>query len=120
MEEKFKVIYLSLDLDLDAEKKVHTLKLAMDNISSYPKYITTIGQITDILKKAEIENFELDYTRWDSTYYCCINFTFDTSIDAYEAYEVLKEKIYFKEETNGDENGTQTQESCKLSFERAE
>lgn len=117
MEEKFKVTYLSLDLD--AEEKVHLLKLAMENIS-YPKYITTIGQITDIFKKAEIENFELDYTRWDRTYHCCIHFKFYTSIDGYKAYEVLKEKIYFKEETNGDENGTQTQESCKLSFEREE
>jgi hypothetical protein len=113
MEEKFKVTNLSLNLD--AEKKAHSLKLTMDNIS-YPKYITTIGQITDIFKKAEIENFEIEYTRWERTYYCCIYFTFDTSIDAYEAYVVLKEKIYFKEETDGDENGTQKTQSCKLSF----
>lgn len=113
MEEKFKVTYLSLNFD--AGRKVHELQLTMDNIS-YSKYITIIDQITGIFKKAEIENFEMDFIRWDRTD-CYIYFTFDTSIDAYEAYEVLKEKIYFKEETDGDENGAQTQESCKLSFE---
>lgn len=113
MEGKFEVTYLSLSLC--AERKEHVLRLTMDNIS-YPKYITSINQIIDIFKKAEIENFELDFTRFDRTY-CSIHFVFDTSIDAYEAYEVLKEKVYFKEETDGDENGTQTQESCKLSFE---
>lgn len=113
MEEKFKVTYLSLNLD--AGRKVHELQLTMENIS-YPEYIARINQIIDIFKKAEIENFELDFTRWDRTD-CYIYFTFDTSIDAYEAYEVFKEKVYFKEETDGDENGTQTQESCKLSFE---
>lgn len=112
MEGKFEVT--SLSLSFDAEKKEHVLRLAMDNIS-YPNYITSINQIIDIFKKAEIENFEIDFTSLDRTY-CSIYFIFDTSIDAYEAYEVLKEKTYFKEETDGNEDGTQTQESCDLLF----
>lgn len=100
MEEKFKVALLKLNLD--AIKKEHELIFTMNNIS-YLEGGKTIEQITDIFKKAEIENFELDYIRWDKTY-CIAYFTFDTSIDAYEAYEVLKEKVYFEEETDGDEN----------------
>lgn len=113
MEGKFKVMHLKLNLEAGIRKN-HELQVTTDNIS-YSESIIAINQIIDIFKKAEIENFELGYTRWDKIN-CYIYFTFDTSIDAYEAYEVLKEKTYFKEETDGDENGTQTQESCDLSF----
>lgn len=108
MEGKFKVEHVALSFV--AEDKEHELSITFIDLS-YPKYIAAIGQIADIFKKAEIENFEVYYSRWSGMEGAVV-FMFDTSIDAYEAYETLKEKVYFEEETDGNENGAQTQESC--------
>lgn len=104
MDGKFKVERVALSFV--AEDKEHDLSITFIDLS-YPKYIATIGQIADIFKKAEIENFEVIYSRW-SGMGGTVEFMFDTPIDAYEAYELIKKKVYFEEETNGDEDGAQT------------
>ena len=111
MEGKFKVEHVALSFI--AEDKEHDLSITFIDLN-HPRYIVAVGQIADILEKAGIENFEVIYSRWHENS-GTIEFMFDTSIDAYEAYELIKKKVYFEEVTDGNENGTQTQESCELS-----